>query len=361
MMVHRSWCEISLAAIRHNLRFLRTKIGPAPALMAMLKADAYGHGAEQLAPILRDHCQWLGCANVAEASRLREINITTPILLLSGFLLEEIETACLIGVSVTLSSLQEAKQASRVARSVSRPLKVHVKVDTGMGRLGCHPSEATDLIRYAETCPNLVLEGVYSHFSSADESKTFTRDQIRRFKQIEVPNGVLRHLCNSAGTLAFPEAHLDLVRPGLAIFGICPLRRFQSFLRPAMTWKGRVVRVREVPAGTSISYGATFTTRRPTQIATLAVGYGDGLARKLGNRGHVLISGHRCPIRGRVTMDQIVVEVPRRITVRKGSTATLLGKNGEETISAADMADWAETIPYEIWCQLTARVIRCYR
>jgi alanine racemase len=278
----------------------------------------------------------------------------------AGFLNEEIETIAKNRLSLTLSSLEEARQVQRVARKMNRPISVQVKVDTGMGRLGCQPAAAAGLLDYSSRASHLKLEGFYSHYSCADESKAFTRQQWKRFSDLPSPPGVLRHMCNSAGLLGLPESQGDIVRPGLIIFGISPFPKDQKEFRPALSWKCRVVAVRDVPKGATLSYGATYTAPRPMRIATLAVGYGDGLSRKVGNRGQVLIRGHSCRIRGRVTMDQILVECPPSSNIKKGDTAVLLGTSGKKTILATDMAKIAETIPYEIWCQLTGRVVKCY-
>lgn len=357
----RCWCEINLSAIRHNLSFVRQQVGSSTAIMPMLKADAYGHGTREIASVFRsEKCEWIGCANVTEGANLRRYGVRTPILLLSGFLTEELEEIASRRLSITLSSLEEARVAQRHAKRTGFLINCHVKVDTGMGRLGCRPELAPELLDYVKRASHLHLEGFYSHYACADESKAFTRHQWKKFSAIESPPDVLRHLCNSAGMLALPASHLDIVRPGLIVFGISPLPKFQSKLKPALSWKTRVVGVREVPKGTTISYGATFTAPRQMKIATLAVGYGDGLMRQLGNHGKVIIRGHACPIRGRVTMDQVVVEVPKALNVRKGDVAILLGKSGPTSITASDMAQWADTIPYEIWCHITGRVVKSY-
>ncbi len=360
-MTNRCWCEIDLGAIRYNLTFVRKYAGPDTAIMPMLKADAYGHGTKEISSVFRsEKCEWIGCANVTEGANLRRYGIETPILLLSGFLIEELEEIAARRLSITLSSIAEARAAQRVALKTGYLIACHVKVDTGMGRLGCHPDLAPELLNYVARASHLQLEGFYSHYACADESRAMTRRQWKTFSSIPSPPGVLRHICNSAGMLALPQSHADIVRPGLTVFGVSPLPKFQSKLRPALSWKCKVVGVRNVPKGTTVSYGATYTAPESIKIATLAVGYGDGLSRQLGNRGQVLIRGHVCPIRGRVTMDQVVVELPPHLNARKGDTAILLGKSGRNSITAIDMAKWAETIPYEIWCHITGRVIKSY-
>ncbi|MGF1678944.1 MAG: alanine racemase [Candidatus Methylacidiphilales bacterium] len=357
----RCWCEIDLNAIRNNLHALRAYLPQGTRLMPMVKADAYGHGALEMATVFQQcGCEWIGCANAGEAIAMRRNGIRTPILLLSGFLDEELDEIARRRLSITISCIAEARVVQKAARASGFPIGVHVKVDTGMGRLGCRPHEAASLLAFVSACSHLELQGFYTHFARADDSKSFTQTQWRLFSGIPSPPGVLRHCSNSAGLLTLTDAHQDMVRPGIIVFGVSPLPRTKIQLKPALTWKCRVVSVRQVPARTPLSYGSTYLTARTTRIATLAVGYGDGLFRCLGSKSHVLIRGTRCPIRGRITMDQILVEVPTGLNVRRGDTAILLGSSGQHHITANDMANWAGTIPYEIWCHITDRVVKQY-
>jgi alanine racemase len=352
----RSWCEISSAALRHNLRALKAWAGAAD-LMPLVKADAYGHGMLPLAHWFEDAgCPWIGCASVHEGRALRAAGIRTRILLLSGFLPQELDDIHRLHLTLTLSSLAEARQAAATARRRGRPLEVQVKIDTGMGRLGTAPAEAPALLRLAWTSPHLTLTGVYSHYACADSDPAFTRRQSRLFDSIPTPPGIPRQICNSAGMFPLPARCGDLVRPGLALYGVCPLPRHQHLLRPVMTWKSRVVAVRHHPRGTPLSYGATYRTPRAMAVAVVAVGYGDGLFRSLSNQGAVLCRGRRRRILGRVTMDQILIEASAPPLPRKGDEVVLLGTQGGETLTPVHMARQAGTIPYEIWCHITDRV-----
>lgn len=356
----RSWCEIDLSSIRHNLRTLQKMAGNA-LIMPLSKADAYGHGLLPLARCFENlGCLWLGCASVQEGRILREHGIRTRILLLSGFLPAELDEIHRCHLTLTLSSLTEARQAAATARRRNRPMEVQVKVDTGMGRLGARPEDAPALIRYVWHNPHLILTGIYSHYACADSDPEFTRRQWELFQSIPSPAGITRHICNSAGLLTLPASCADLVRPGLALYGISPVPRYQHLLRPALSWKSRVVAIRRHPVGATLSYGATFRTPRAMDVAVVAVGYGDGLLRALSNRGSVLCRGRRRRILGRVTMDQILVDASAPPRPRKGDEVILVGTQGKLTQTAGDMARAADTIPYEVWCHITDRVKKYY-
>ncbi|MDX6765751.1 MAG: alanine racemase [Candidatus Methylacidiphilales bacterium] len=358
---HRSWCEIDRSALRHNLRALAA-ITSAPEMMPMVKADAYGHGMIESARVFADSgASWIGCANVHEGMALRAAGIPLPVLLLSGFLPAEVPAMIEHRLTLTLSSVEEARQVAALAAKRKTPLQVQVKIDTGMGRLGVPLGQAATLVRKVWEDPNLVLTGVYSHYACSDSDPAFTRDQWNKFQTIPSPAGIPRHICNSAGLLALPASAGDLVRPGVAVYGISPLARFQSLLRPAMSWKSRIVGVRTVPRGTPLSYGATYRTPRAMRIGLASVGYGDGLFRALSNKGEVLVRGKRCRIVGRVTMDQILLDLGRVPRAAKGDEVVLLGRQGAEEISATEMARKAGTICYEVWCHITDRVTKIYR
>ena len=358
---YRSWCEISRSALRHNLRALAA-LTAAPEIMPMVKANAYGHGMIESARVFAAAgASWIGCANVHEGVALREAGITLPILLLSGFLTEEVPAVIEHGLTLTLSSREEARLVAARARRHRKPLQVQVKIDTGMGRMGVPLSEAGALVRQVWKEDSLTLAGIYSHFASADSDLAFTRQQWEKFESIPSPAGIPRHICNSAGLLALPSAAGDMVRTGVAAYGISPLPRFQSLLRPALSWKTRLVHTRTVPRGTPISYGCTFHAPRKMKIGVAAAGYGDGIFRSLSNRGEVLVGGKRCRILGRVTMDQIVVDLSRVPSACKGDEVVLIGTQGSEGILASEMAKKAGTICYEIWCHITPRVTKVYR
>jgi alanine racemase len=358
---YRSWCEIDRSALRHNLRTLAA-LTPAPEIMPMVKANAYGHGMIECAQVFADaQCSWIGCANVHEGVALRNAGITQPILLLSGFLNEEIPAIVKNGLTPTLSSLEEAKVLAQAAKRRRQPIQVQVKIDTGMGRMGVPLSDASHLLAAVWEDCFLTLTGVYSHYACADSDLKFTRNQWEKFQSIPTPVGIHRHICNSAGMLALPASAGDMVRPGVAIFGISPLPRFQHLLRPVLSWKSHLVAVKTIPAGTTLSYGATFRSRRTMKIGLVPVGYGDGLFRALSSKGSVLVGGQRCRILGRVTMDQVLIDLTKTPSAQKGAEVTLLGRQGGEEILASEMAKKIGTICYEVWCHISSRVTKVYR
>ena len=248
---------------------------------------------------------------------------------------------------------------NKEATRVNRKAHVHLKLDTGMGRLGVHPADALALKQFIETSPHLALDGIYSHFASADADHVLTEKQWSLFKSFSDPN-LTEHFANSAALLTRSDSHLDIVRPGLALYGISTQDQHQEKLKPILSWKARVTLVKDFPRGKTVSYGATYKTPRQMKIAVISVGYGDGYLRSLSNRGHVLINGTLCPILGRITMDQIMVDVTLVYGVKNGTEVTLIGKDKKDEILASDMAYWANTIPYEIWTHITPRVPRIY-
>ncbi|MEM9444886.1 MAG: alanine racemase [Verrucomicrobiota bacterium] len=357
----RSWCEIDLSAFEHNLRTIREVIGNHPEIMAIVKADAYGHGLKKVVLKLKKaDCQMIGVASLSEANEVRKYGCKLPILLLSAALRTEYAGAIRAGFLLTLSSIAEARELNREAVRIKRKAHIHLKVDTGMGRLGVSPADALPLKHFIETSPNLALEGIYSHFASADTDNDLTKKQWSLFQSFS-ESSLKKHFANSAALLNCSDSHLDLVRPGLAFYGISSIGNFQKKLIPALSWKSRITLVKNFAKGKTISYGATYKTPRQMKIAIISVGYGDGYLRYLSNRGQVLVNGTRCPILGRVTMDQIMVDVTKAPEVDNGTEVTLIGQDRQEKILASHMATWAKTIPYEIWTHITPRVPRIYR
>ncbi|MDR1305196.1 MAG: alanine racemase [Verrucomicrobiales bacterium] len=357
----RCWCEIDLAAIDHNLRVIRRKVGPRAQLLCLVKANAYGHG---LVPLARHFaaadCQMLGCANLPEALTLRQAGVRLPVLLLGAPLDPEVPAIVSGGFALTVSSLREARLIARVARAKKKIAAIHLKLDTGMHRLGADRDEFPALLEFCRREPWLAVGGVFSHLASAGEDAAFTRRQRQLFDRL-APRDLPRHLCNSAGILTDRGAALDLARPGILVYGAAPLPAAQKLFRPALTWQARVTFVKNLARGARVSYGGTFVAPRPLTVATVAVGYGDGLPRALSNRGAVIIGGRRCKILGRVTMDQIIVNVSGLRGVRNGSAAVLIGRQGRAQITANEMAGQAGTIAYEIFTRITERVPRIYR
>ncbi len=357
----RTWAEIDAAALRHNLSVARDLAGPGRDLMAIVKADAYGHGLDEVASVLAGDVSTFGVACVQEGLRVRAV-APGRIFLLGPALPHERPIAVKNDFTVTVSTGEEI----RAFAAFGKPLKVHLAVDTGMGRIGCRPEEAPALAAQIQACLELQLEGFYTHFPSADEDEHFTRSQIAGIDTLlrHLPSFPQVHLSNSAGLMAFglEQPFANLARPGLMLYGISPIARLQPKLRPVMSLKTRVTLTRTLPAGHGVSYGRTFLTSRPTQVATLAAGYGDGYPRHLSGHGaDVLIGGIRCPLLGRVTMDQIMVDVSHLDPPPEpGSEAVLIGNQGSESILASELAQKAGTIPWEILTGITRRVRRVY-
>ena len=361
---HRCWAEVDLSALRENLAWIRHRTGPAVKIITVVKADAYGHGLKPIAGLLmQSGTDVFGVANLAEAQAIRSVGKGWPILMLGACLPEEVPVAARDQIMPTISSIEEAERFAACGPRVA----VHVKIDTGMGRLGVPPEKAAALLQRIRSLPALELQGIYTHFASAEDNPGFSRHQLKLFselvKQVKVP---LIHANNSAGLLLEPRGVFNAIRPGLLVFGVLPpaRRRLTSELkrnvRPAMTWKCRVSHVKEVPKGVGLSYGHTFVTPRKMRVATLTAGYGDGYLRAGSNRAKVLIGGKRCPIIGRITMDQMLADVTKVTEVRPGDEVVLLGSQAVETITAQDVAEWCQTIPWEVLTAITYRVPRVY-
>ena len=331
--------------------------------MAVVKADAYGHGVEQVVPVLSAMADWLAVANFEEALQVRALAPGLPVLILGPALPEERLGIASKGFVPVVSNFEEA--AAFAACAGAHPVAVHLAVDTGMGRIGVWESEAMELARQMQGFNGVRLAGLGSHFPSADEDDDFTRQQSARFEALAqemraqgLVDGPV-HIANSAGMIAFPDSALELYRAGLTLYGCSPRPEFEAALRPVLTWKTRVTLVREVRAGCGISYGSTYVAQKPMTVATLAVGYADGYRRHLSGRGaDVLIHGRRCPVVGRVTMDQIMVDVSSLEGVCAGTEVVLVGEQGEETLTVAEVAQKAGTIPWDVFTGLGTRVVR---
>jgi alanine racemase len=364
-----AWAEVDLNALTHNVRLLRAALRPPAQLMAVVKANAYGHGAVPVAQTALAHgATWLGVARVREGSELRAAGIAAPILVLGPSAPSEAGAAVRARLRVSIASPLVARALSEQSQQQGTVTAVHIKVDTGMSRFGVLATEALAFARAIHAMPELRLEGVFTHFASADEQEnTFTHTQVDRFRQvlrelqeadIAVP---VHHAANSAGTLAAREFHFDLARAGIALYGIAPSEDLmpRAGLQPALSLKSRVALVKELPAGASIGYGRTHICERPTRVALVSIGYADGVRRVLSNRGEVLIRGARARMLGRVSMDQLVVSVDG-IDAFEGDEVTLIGKQGEARIAIEEFAGWAGTIPYEVLTGIGARVPRVY-
>jgi alanine racemase len=369
----RCWVEIDLAALERNLKLIRASLPPRIRYVAVVKADAYGHGLPQVAArLMHAGADLFAVANIAEAATLRELSADWPVLLLSPVLPDEDRYLAEYDLAATVSSGDEARRFDAVGRAAGRPVAVHLKIDTGMGRLGVWHTRARELYDTVRASPGLRLAGIFTHFSSADEDPVFTAEQRRLFLAVlgHLPgldaDRLFIHADNSAGLETTPDDSVfNAVRVGLLQFGILPhphsmLARVRT--EPVFSFHTRIGLVKTLPAGTSVSYGRTTTLTRDSQIAVLTAGYGDGLARNSSARAQVLINGRRCPVLGRITMDQTMVDVtdvPGPLTC--GDPVVLVGRQAGDEISITEFSRWADTIPWETLCSVTKRVPRYYR
>ncbi len=353
---------VDLAALRHNYLQLRQRLSPGVQLLAVVKADAYGHGLIPAARILAAAgAEYLGVASLDEGLALRQEGLDLPILLLMGIIPQESQAAVAADLEVVLYRKDVAQALEEAGRSLGKKARVHLKVDTGMGRLGITPAEVLPFLESLKNSSYLVVPGLISHLAMADiADKTYTRKQLQEFLTLltaareqgwELP---LSHIANSAALVDFPEAHFGMARPGISLYGSppSPERSWGVDLKPVMSFTTQVLQLKRLPPGSSISYGGTYTTKDWCDLAVLPVGYCNGYPRLLSNRGQVLLKGRRAPIRGRVCMNLIMVEVNHIPDVTEGEPATLLGEDGGDRLTADDLAAWAETISYEIYCAL---------
>lgn len=363
----RCWAEIDLSAIRHNAAVAARLAGPAAGIMAIVKANAYGHGLAEVTQALRDLVAMYGVANFHEAEAVRAALAggNQGIFILGPALPDERAAIVAGGFIPAVSTLEEAAAYSDLGRG--KPVPIHVALDTGMGRIGVTEAEAPGTLRKMLALPGIEIAGIATHLPVADGDEQFTRDQLDRFETLVARiremgvDAPLVHSLNSAGLFRFPHHAATLVRAGLMLYGSSSLPEFQAQLRPAMALKSRITLVRDMPAGHGISYGRTFITPRPMRVATLAIGYADGYDRHLSNSGaNVLIRSHRCPLLGRVTMDQVMVDVSHIAGAAIGDEAVLIGSSGAEQILAGELAEKAGTIAWEIFTSIGPRVARIY-
>lgn len=369
----RVWAAIDLAALERNLGRIRSALPPHVRYVAVVKADAYGHGLYQtVARLMQCHADAFAVANVFEGAEVREVGAGWPILVLGAVLPGEEEHLINHDLIATVSSEEEVKRFEKASRRAGQPLRVHLKIDTGMGRLGVWHSDAEALFARLEKSKQLVLEGIFTHFSSADHDPEYTRTQrdrlLRVIKKIplKIQQDLLVHADNSAGLESFAkDSPLNAVRVGLLQFGLLPyptslLSRLA--VEPVLSFSTRVGLVKELPSGTPISYGQTYRLKHRSRIAVLTAGYGDGIPTASSNRAEVLIMGKRCPVLGRITMDQTIVDVTHiEHPISPGDLATLIGKQGDEEITVTEFSDWGNCIPWETFCSLTKRVPRVYQ
>lgn len=364
----RIWAGINLDALDENLKTVKKLLNGKKILLA-IKADAYGHGAKEIAAHLDGKVDMFGVAGVEEGINLRaNSGIRSPILILSPIPYSGIEALFTYNLTPTISEKEFARVLATTAKKKNQPIRVHIEVDTGMGRTGLSFAEAESIITKINSEPFLKVEGIFTHFPAADSDLDFSRDQINKFRQLAENldrtgiRPIIRHIANSAGFLNFTESYFDMIRPGLIIYGIHPNQNTKQTipLRPVMSLRTRVVNLRWVPKGTSISYERRYITKRDSLIAVITAGYGDGYPWSLSNTGEVIVAGKRAKIVGNVCMDLTMIDVTKIEGVKIGDIVTLIGSAGDEIISVNELAKWAKTIPYEIITRISPRVPRLF-
>ena len=370
---NRTWVEVDLGAVRENVKKIKEKVKPSKVL-ACIKADGYGLGALPIAKEIEKDVDIFGLATVTEAKELRKGEIKKPLFILGTILPEEAEEAVKNNLVLTLCSEELALALSKEGKRQNKRVRVHLKVDTGMGRLGILPSDVLPFIKKIQRLPNLSLEGIFSHFPSADRDINFSKRQLNIFLNIVEElekKGVkfcFRHIANSAGILNLHKSYLNqglnLVRVGLLIYGLYPSlkdkRRNLLNLKPSLSLKSRIIFLKDVPKGWGISYGRTYITKKKTKIAIIPCGYADGYSFALSNKGYLIIKGERCPILGKVCMDQTVVGVDGVKNLKIGEVVTLIGKDRKKEITVEELAEIGKTIPYEVVTRLSHRLPRFY-
>ncbi|WP_421903373.1 alanine racemase [Maridesulfovibrio sp.] len=369
------WAEVDLSSIRHNFEEVQRLVKNQPRIMAVVKADAYGHGLTKTADCLnKAGADYFAIARLDEAIALRNHGIEKPILILGYTPPEATEELLNYNITQTVFSNDYASELNKAASQAGKKLKIHIKVDTGMGRLGIvdesNHEALLESVSAINWLPNLEVEGLFTHFAASDEAdKTSALEQLRLFKSIITDierrgiNIPLKHAANSAAIIDLPESYLDMVRPGIMLYGLYPsngVHQQNADLKPAMQIKARIAQIKEVPAGFRISYGHTYTTPSATKLATIPLGYADGYRRQLSSAGKVLVHGQQAPIVGRVCMDQSVIDVGKIKNVKAGDEVVIIGRQEHAEIPAERMACELGTINYEIVSTLMARVPRIY-
>ncbi len=360
MPYFRTHTEIDLLAIKHNAEAIKRHTRKQ--LIAVVKADAYGHGAVRVAEILRPIADVFAVATVEEGIELRQAGIRTPILILFSCLPAQVGPIVEFSLTPTIADWEFATALNEIA-SETAPTQIHVNINTGMNRSGVCWTEASQFLYRLRTLPRLEVEGLFTHLATADEAdKSFVSVQLKRFSPLLADNSrKMVHVANSAATLAVPESHFDAVRPGLSLYGIYPAAEKPIPLKSALTWKARIGWTGFISEGEGVSYGLTYTASYPTRVAMVQIGYGDGYPRSLSGIGEVLIGGMRRPIIGRVCMDVSVVRLEPSDKVSIGDEAVLIGKQGNAEITVDEVAQQAGTISYEILTQIGPRVMRTFR
>lgn len=357
----RVWLEVDLDAVTHNLKTIRRTVGKNSEIMAVVKANAYGHDAIEISRVaLENGATWLGVGALEEGIILRKAGIKAPILLLGLTPKDQVDSLLFYDLVPTVCDLQTVKALSQAAVKYKKIARVHIKIDTGMRRLGIEAGEVLDFIKKIKKMNNIEIEGLYTHFAAAEEDKNYTELQFARYKKVVdelEKEGIpppLKHMANSAAILDLPYTYLDLVRPGITIYGLLPLPRARRTikLKPVTKFKTKIIFIKKVSAGESIGYGRAYTTTKETVVATLPVGYADGYPRLLSGKGEVLVRGSRAAIMGRICMDLCMIDATNIPGAQVGDEVVLWGKQEGEKISVEEIAEKTGTINYEIICMV---------
>jgi alanine racemase len=360
--------EVDLKILAENFKAIKYHVKNSK-VMPVLKANAYGHGLVRTAQLYEElKADYLGVAVVEEGILLREVGIKIPILVLGGIWGNQIPLFLKYNLSITASSIDKLKQIDDISSQMKVKAKVHLKIDTGMERLGVHYYNAKKFLDAAYKCKNILVDGIYSHFSTAEsDNLTFTKLQLDRFYDVleylnkQSINQPIKHISNSGAVLQLPEANLDMIRPGILLFGVYPSRNIKKSIavKPALTWKSLVVYFKVIKAGNAVGYGLTWKSDHNIRAVTVPVGYGDGYFRNMSHKAKVLLNGKFYPVIGNISMDQIVVNIEND-SAYNSDEVILLGSDGKNSITAEDLAEWAGTIPYEILTNINTRVPRIY-
>jgi alanine racemase len=368
-----TWVEIEKEALKHNLNQFRKHIGVKKLLMPVLKSNAYGHGLKDVAKICEKHSavDRICVVSLDEAIELLQINITKPIFILSFYDLEEKKLVPAIqkGVIFPLYTREQAMLLNRLGKKLHKRVKVHIKVDTGASRVGLLPKEALVFIKEISELPHIELEGLFSHFASSEDDKSFTflqKERLLKLDQELKEEGIaipLKHMACTASTILYPETHLDAVRIGLGIYGLYPSEKMKQKinLRPVLSMYTKIVHLKKLPSGTSVGYGRTWFTKRPTTLATIPTGYFDGYDRHLSNNAFVLIQGRRCQVGGRICMNLTMIDVTGLKNIKVGERVTLLGASSKDSVSADELAKHLTTINYEVISKINPLIPRVYK
>ena len=366
--MYTAWVEISKSAILHNLSQYQRLVGDKVKIMPVVKSNAYGHGMVAVAKLVESKVFWFGVASLGEAINLRENNIRKRIFVLSYAPQELLERVIKLKIDLPVYDFENAKLISKIAVKSKSLARVHIKIDTGTSRVGVLPKQASEFIEKINKLPNVKIEGLYSHFAASEDDEKYTKKQLEYFNNVLARSNFTipyQHFACSAASLVEPLSHFNMIRLGLALYGLWPSDRVRRIvqkkyswfnLKPALTWKTKIIQIKKLPAGTKIGYGGTYTVNKKTKLAVLAVGYWEGYDRRLSNLGEVMVKGVRCKVLGRVCMNLTMIDVTRVKNVKIGDEAVLLGKN----VTSEELAEKIATINYEVVTRINPILKRKY-